>query len=102
MRLINADDYSGKCICYYRYSGPQKLIRVDDVPTAFDVDKVVAELEKERDNCYEQMEKIEEKGEDETDYFDEHIFDEYHNQGIGLNKAIEIIKKYLSGNAELP
>lgn len=98
MRLINADDYSGKCICYNRYCGPQKLIRVDDVPTAFDVDNVIAELEKERDNCYEQMKKIEEKREDETDHFDGHIFDEYHNQGIGLNKAIEIIKKYISVN----
>ena len=75
---------------------------IEKRPAAFDVEKVIAELEQERDKCYEQMKKIEEKGENETDYFDGHIFDEYHNQGIGLNKAIDIINKYLSANAEPP
>ena len=84
------------------YNAKQIWKDIENFPTAFDLDKVIAELEQERDKCYEQMEKIEEKGENETDYFDGHIFDEYHNQGIGLNKAMEIINKYLSATAEPP
>ena len=84
------------------YDAEQILGDIEDFRSAFDVDKVIAELEQERDNCYEQMKRIEEKGENETDYFDGHIFDEYHNQGIGLNKAIDIINKCLSGTAEPP
>lgn len=46
MRLINADEYSGKCICSHKYSGVTRIIRVDDIPTAFDIEKVIAELRK--------------------------------------------------------
>lgn len=75
---------------------------VVEMPTSFDLDKVIVELEKERDNCYEQMKKIEEKEDDDMDYFDGNIFDECHYQSVGLNKAIEIIKKYFSGTTEPP
>lgn len=47
MRLIDADKYKGKIIASHCYSGVNKLINVDDVPTAYDVDKVVEQL-KER------------------------------------------------------
>lgn len=45
MRLIDADEYKGKCICNHLYSGVTKLIEVDAVPTAFDLESVIAELE---------------------------------------------------------
>ena len=45
MRLTDADNYKGKIIASHCYSGVNKLINVDDVPTAYDVDKVVEKLE---------------------------------------------------------
>ena len=44
MRLTDADNYKGKIIASHCYSGVNKLINVDDVPTAYDVDKVVEQL----------------------------------------------------------
>lgn len=44
MRLIDADKFRGKVIANHCYSGVIKLINIDDVPTAYDVDKVVKEL----------------------------------------------------------
>ena len=61
---------------------------IDSIPTAYDVDKVVEQLEEERDYCYKEMEKEKEK----MDYFSEHIFEEHHNQGMAYNKAVEIVK----------
>ena len=54
MRLIDADNYKGKVIASHCYSGVIKLVSIDDVPTAYDVDKVVAELEKKRDKLSEE------------------------------------------------
>lgn len=45
MRLIDADKFKGKVIASHCYSGVNKLINVDDIPTAYDVDKVVEQLE---------------------------------------------------------
>lgn len=45
MRLIDADKFKGKVIASHCYSGVNKLINVDDVPTAYDVDKVAKQLE---------------------------------------------------------
>lgn len=45
MRLIDADEYKGKCICNHLYSGVTKLIEVDAVPTAFDLENVIEKLE---------------------------------------------------------
>lgn len=44
MRLIDADKFKGKVIASHCYSGVNKLINIDDVPTAYDVDKVVEQL----------------------------------------------------------
>lgn len=44
MRLIDADKFRGKVIANHCYSGVIKLINIDDVPTAYDVDKVVCQL----------------------------------------------------------
>lgn len=41
MRLIDADNFKGKVIASHCYSGVNKLINIDSVPTAYDVDKVV-------------------------------------------------------------
>lgn len=49
MRLIDADKFKGKVIASHCYSGVNKLINVDDVPTAYDVDKVVEQLEELED-----------------------------------------------------
>lgn len=48
MRLIDADKFKGKVIASHCYSGVIKLINIDDIPTAFDVDKVVEELKRIR------------------------------------------------------
>jgi hypothetical protein len=62
---------------------------LDRVPTAYDVDKVLEELETKRDFYYQEM-KI---AETSTDYFSGNYFDELHNKGIALNEAIKIVKR---------
>lgn len=44
MRLIDADKFKGKVIASHTGSGVIKLISIDEVPTAYDVDKVVGQL----------------------------------------------------------
>lgn len=46
MRLIDADKFKGKVIASHTGSGVIKLVAIDDVPTAYDTDKVVEQLEK--------------------------------------------------------
>lgn len=77
MRLINADKFKGKVIASHCYSGVNKLINVDDVPTAYDVDKVLQQLEenfKPDIECFEYAE----------DY--EYSLERY-------NRMIEIVKR---------
>lgn len=45
MRLIDADKFKGKVIASHTGSGVIKLIAIDEVLTAYDVDKVVRQLE---------------------------------------------------------
>ena len=45
MRLIDADEFKGKVIASHTGSGVIILIAIDDVPTVYDVDKVVEQLE---------------------------------------------------------
>lgn len=45
MRLIDANKYSGKSISNRLYCGVDKLIEMDSVPTAFDLEKVIEGLE---------------------------------------------------------
>lgn len=45
MRLIDADKFKGKVIASHTGSGVIKLIAIDEVPTAYDPDKVVKQLE---------------------------------------------------------
>ena len=57
MRLIDADKFKGKVIASHTGSGVIKLISIDEVPTAYDVDKVVEQLRKMKPNieCFEYM-----------------------------------------------
>lgn len=43
-RLIDADKFKGKVIASHTGSGVIKLIAIDDVPTAYDPDKVEDQL----------------------------------------------------------
>lgn len=43
-RLIDADKFKGKVIASHTGSGVIKLIAIDEVPTAYDMDKVVEQL----------------------------------------------------------
>lgn len=43
-RLIDADKFKGKVIASHTGSGVIKLIAIDEVPTAFDPDRVVEQL----------------------------------------------------------
>lgn len=47
-RLIDADKFKGKVIASHTGSGVIKLIAIDEVPTAYDPDKVVEQLENEQ------------------------------------------------------
>jgi hypothetical protein len=51
-RLIDADKFKGKVIASHTGSGVIKLIAIDEVPTAYDPDKVVEQLEKEFKKYY--------------------------------------------------
>ncbi|MFQ6932341.1 MAG: hypothetical protein ACLRR3_15520 [Eubacterium sp.] len=51
MRLIDADNFKGKVIASHCYSGVNRLKSINDVPTAYDVNKVIEEL-KEMGNKY--------------------------------------------------
>lgn len=46
MRLIDADNYKGKVIASHCYSGVNKIIRIDDVPTVDVNNLIIAEFEK--------------------------------------------------------
>lgn len=80
MRLIDADAYKGKVICNHTYSGVKELINIDDVPTAYDVEKVEENLKglREIDMC------------DLGDCPDELTFCHDCCSNRMLNKAIEI------------
>lgn len=70
-RLIDADKFKGKVIASHTGSGVIKLIAIDEVPTAYDPDKVVEQLEKEFKKYY----------------------GENWNKAPYLVKAIEIVKR---------
>ena len=57
MRLIDADKFKGKVIASHTGSGVIKLISIDEVPTAYDVGKVLEQLRKMKPNieCFEYM-----------------------------------------------
>lgn len=90
MRLIDADKFNGKVIASHAGSGVIKLVAIDDVPTAYDPDKVVEQLEK--------LKKVEQDRSDDCDEDGcgdgEQIYDDGRSQGKfeAFGKAIEIVK----------
>ena len=75
MRLIDADQFKGKVIASHTGCGVIKLIAINDVPTAYDPDKVVEQLEKEKNPIYRE---------------DGSLMGE--RAVISIDKAIEIVK----------
>ena len=92
MRLIDADklieEIKQEIDMRYMYSPKGFINVINNQPTAFDVEKVVEQLERKRDYHYKQMKEVD----FEKDIFAQHIFEEEHNRGIGLSEAIEIVK----------
>lgn len=76
MRLFDADKFKGKVIASHTGSGVIKLIAIDEVPTAYDPDKVVEQLE--------------DYGNEETRYYKNTPYEKCIEECIG--KAIEIVK----------
>ena len=76
MRLIDADKFKGKVIASHTGSGVIKLIAIDEVPTAYDPDKVARQLE--------------DYGNEETRYYKNTPYEKCIEDCIG--KAIEIVK----------
>jgi hypothetical protein len=92
MRLIDADKlienmHQGIC-CDQDFKEDYEMMGIDDYirsePTAYDLDKVINELENKRD--YYQQER-------DTDYFTGHVFDENYNRKYAMKEAIEIVKR---------
>ena len=75
-RLIDADQFKGKVIASHTGCGVIKLIDINDVPTAYDVDKVIKQLEELKNPIYRA---------------DGSLVGERRN--IKIDKAIEIIKR---------
>ena len=53
MRLIAADKSKGQVIASHTGSGVIKLIAIDEVPTAYDTDKVVEQLENDEKHTFD-------------------------------------------------
>ena len=77
MRLIDADEFKGKVISSHTGSGVIKLIAIDDVPTVYDVDKVVEQLE--------------DYGNEEMDYYRNTPYEKCIEECV--HKAIEIVER---------
>ena len=75
MRLIDADQFKGKVIASHTGSGVIKLIAINDVPTVYDPNEVVKQLEKEKNPIYREDGSLMGK-----------------RTVIGIDKAIEIVK----------
>lgn len=86
MRLIDADKFKGKVIASHTGSGVIKLVAIDDVPTAYDPDKVLEQLEDEKEFAYADFD---EYVNEVCPYLDAE-YDDLFNEG--LERAIEIVK----------
>lgn len=90
MRLIDADKFKGKVIASHTGSGVIKLVAIDDVPTAYDTDKVVEQLGKLKKAEQDRPDDCDEDGCGDG----EQIYDDGRSQGRyeAFSKAIEIVK----------
>lgn len=100
MRLIDADEvlkilervfkkYSLSQLPDNKNSGSAYAVpkAMQEIPTAYDVDKVVEELEKARDSHNTNAEK------DEIVLLETYNYREEYNRAIGLDEAIDIVKR---------
>ena len=90
MRLIDADNFKGKVIASHTGSGVIKLVAIDDVPTAYDTDKVVEQLGKLKKAEQDRPDDCDEDGCGDG----EQIYDDGRSQGRyeAFSKAIEIVE----------
>ncbi len=103
MRLIDADEWINflkKQIEDENSPGELKdfnymiIGNIESQPTAYDLENMIKQLEEKRDYCFTEMEKEERE---EMDYFSQHIFEEFYNQGKAYNDSLEIIKSGIKG-----
>lgn len=85
MRLIDADNYKGKVIASHCYSGVNKLISIDDVPTVDVNNLIIAELEK-----------IKAELDDLDRHFDNDYFSGNKESMFKCKEVFEIIDKHIS------
>ena len=91
MRLVNIDDCN-RALFYKQFGGKDSLITVESafnmleaLPTAYDIDKVVKELEKELSLADKEKERCTGKN---------HLqFDSAKGYASGISTAIEIVKQ---------
>lgn len=90
MRLIDADQFNGKVIASHTGSGVIKLVAIDDVPTAYDTDKVVEQLGKLKKAEQDRPDDCDEDGCGDG----EQIYDDGRSQGRyeAFSKAIDIVE----------
>lgn len=88
-RLIDADKFKGKVIASHTGSGVIKLIAIDDVPTAYDPDKVEDQLGDVRMRYFLTYANTGNKTNDEV----------WEKASRAMDDAIEIVKS--GGNADL-
>lgn len=90
MRLIDADKFKGKVIASHTGSGVIKLVAIDDVPTAYDTDKVVEQLGKLKKAEQDRPDDCDEDGCGDG----EQIYDDGRSQGRyeAFSKAIDIVE----------
>lgn len=109
MRLIDADNYIGKVIASHCYSGVNKVIRIDDVPTVDVNNLIIAELEKIK----AEIEKFEYEDFDCNlalsawevyDILDNHISELKGENNIPISefkKSYEVAMEYLKNQAKI-
>lgn len=87
MRLIDADELTKEIMNEMPVCASRGVFRafIDDEPTAYDVDKVLEQLEKEKD--------MHTLGYNLSLYKDKEIKDKYKTVMIVLNEVIEIVRK---------
>ena len=86
MRLIDADAFERKVMCGDEEDVQDVIYSLRDFPTAYNVDKVVEQLEKERELSYADFDRY---VEEVSPCLDAEYDDFFHR---GLERAIRIVK----------
>lgn len=87
MRLIDADALKNTLLKYNYTTAHNQIFRyIDEQPTAYDVDKVVEQLEEERELSYSDFDRYV----DEVSSCLDAEYDDFFHRG--LERALEIVK----------